>query len=162
MHVWCLAYRRTSHWRTHTQSLFSHYFFFSHRHTHQCTHMPRPVWCCFQHKTKPCVGAILCWAKLYALSVLCSSTRKKLGRCLLPVSLLTIGLPVPLVFMFVPLCVLLTACVFAPACLPFFFTSHLLPFGFLFITAPLPLAVHPHLLACIVLICTPFSICLPV
>lgn len=40
-----------------------------------CTHRPFPVWCCFQPKTKPCVGAILCWPKLYAPLVIGPSTK---------------------------------------------------------------------------------------
>lgn len=76
MPVWCLAYRRT---QTGTQMLTMHtgahthtspvFFSLSLTRTHACTRWPLPVWCCFQPKTKPCVGAILCWPKLDALLV---------------------------------------------------------------------------------------------
>lgn len=105
-------------------------------HTHTHTPLPLPVWCCFQSKTKPCVGAILCWPEVYALSVLCPSatkekkndTGKKFTGCLslLPVFLLTVWFLVSLnvlVFRFAAHCASesLSSLIFTPHFLPICF-----------------------------------------
>lgn len=152
-----------------TQSRFIHHFFWNtdrDTHTPVHTHKPLPVWCCFQHKTKPCVGAILCWPKLYALSELCSSTRRRKKKSWEDVYCLSFRSQSGFLSLLYPdLC--LSMCFWQPlfllplACLsvlPLTFC----PLAFYSLLPPLPLPVQPHLLACIVLICTPFSICLPV
>lgn len=64
--AWCWACRRAQAGIRmlviHTNAAF---FLLSHL-TH--THGPPPVWCCSQPKSKPCVGAILCWPELDAPS----------------------------------------------------------------------------------------------